>query len=104
MVISRDRSISTVEITMQRMSCREKDLPEYQVRLGLLPKPRSSMALDTVSIRSKEERIRGIRIAHFRASGLLGQGNIPVFPLDIRNVPQSQGRGVADLIADADAV
>ena len=36
---------------------------EYQLRLSFFPKPRSSMALEMVSIRSMEDRIRGIRIA-----------------------------------------
>ena len=42
--------------------------PEYQVRFFPLPKPRSSMALEMVSIRSMEDRIRGIRmeLAAFR--------------------------------------
>ena len=34
--------------------------------------------------------------AHFRTPGLLGQGDVPVFPLDIGDIPQGQRHGVAD--------
>ena len=42
--------------------------------------------------------------AHLYAPGLLGQGDLPVLPLDIRDVAQGQGHGIADPVADADFI
>ena len=45
------------------LSMAVKGRAEYQVRFLCLPKPRSSMALEMVSMRSMELRTRGMRMA-----------------------------------------
>ena len=42
--------------------------------------------------------------AHLHAAGLLGQTDVVVLPLDVRDVAQGQGYRVADAVADTDAV
>ena len=42
--------------------------------------------------------------AHLRASSLLSLGNIPILPLDIRNIAQSQSHRIADSVADTNPV
>ena len=59
----RDRTTSKMHTAMEKMSIFENFLPEYQVRFFSFPKPRSSMALEMVSIRSREDKIKGIRMA-----------------------------------------
>ena len=50
------------ETPMATKSPLVKGLPEYQLRLLFLPKPRSSMALEMVSIRARLDMTSGMRI------------------------------------------
>lgn len=50
---------------IKTMSLFSKDCLEYQVRLLFLPNRRSSIAVATVSIRSRELKINGVTICKF---------------------------------------
>ena len=55
--------MSPRQMPMESLSQRVKGRAAYQVRLSFLPKPRSSMALEMVSMRSIELSTRGTRMA-----------------------------------------
>ena len=68
MVSPREIKTNRMQTAIARKSMALNFRAEYQLRLSFFPKPRSSMALEMVSIRSMEDSTSGMRmvLAAFR--------------------------------------